>query len=260
MIYHDITLEMEDGAIASLVLNKTDTRNALTRRMRSEIRRAVRTAPRLGARALVISASGDDFCSGQDLGDSASLAELDLEGILREEYEPMLRAVYECPIPVVAAVNGTAAGAGANLALAADLVIARDGAVFIEAFTRIGLIPDAGSTYWLPRQVGFARAMGAALLAEPIPAKTAAEWGMIWEVTAKSKFNARVEEVAKKLATGPTESYRLLKEAMRQSFDNTLDAQLDLEASQQGKAGRTRDFREGVLALAEKRPPKFEGR
>ena len=260
MIYQEITLQLEEERIALLTLNKPETQNALTQQMRNEIRHAVNAAPRLGARVLVINANGDGFCSGQDLGDGRSLAEIDLEGTLREEYEPMLRAVYDCPIPVIAAVQGVAAGTGANLALAADIVIAKDGAVFIEAFTRIGLIPDSGGTYWLPRQVGFARAMGAALLAEPIPAKKAAEWGMIWEATPKSKFNARVEELAQRLANGPTESYRLLKEAMRQSYDNSIDDQLDLEASLQGQAGRTRDFREGVLALAEQRLPKFEGR
>ena len=260
MDYQDIKFSIENDTIAVLTLNRPESRNALTTTMRAEIRHAVRQAPKLDARVLVITGEGDGFCSGQDLGDANSIAELDLEGTLREEYEPMLREIYDCAIPTISAVNGAAAGAGANLALAADIVIAKDGATFIQAFSRIGLIPDAGGTYYLPRQIGLARAMGAALLAEPISAKQAAEWGMIWEATAKSKFNARVQEIAIRLSNGPTEGYRLLKQAIRESFDNSLDTQLDLEARLQGQAGRTRDFREGVLAFLEKRAPEFEGR
>ncbi|MEM0977608.1 MAG: enoyl-CoA hydratase-related protein [Pseudomonadota bacterium] len=260
MFYEDILLSTEATGVAVLRLNRPESGNALTSRMRSEIRHAIRHAPKVGARVLVITGEGEGFCSGQDLGVGDTVNDLDLEGTLRQEYEPMLRALYDCPIPTIAAVNGAAAGAGASLALGADIVIARDGAMFLQAFTRIGLIPDAGGTYWLPRQVGLARAMGAALLAEPISAKQAAEWGMIWETTPKSRFNARVEEIAHRLAEGPTESYRMVKQAIRASFDNSLDAQLDLEATLQGSAGRTRDFREGVLAISEKRAPKFEGR
>ena len=172
----------------------------------------------------------------------------------------MLRAIYDCPIPTIAAVNGAAAGAGANLALACDVVIAARSAVFIQAFARIGLIPDAGGTYWLPRQIGFARAMGAALFAEPVTADDAAAWGMIWQAVPDDDFAAAVAARAAQLARGPTAAYRLIKRALRASLGNDLAAQLALEAALQGEAGRTRDFREGVAAFIEKRPARYEGR
>jgi len=157
MPYETIRFECADD-IALITLNRPEVMNALNTRMRAEA-----------------------FCSGQDLGDRVSAEDLDLERTLRDEYVPMLMAIYECPVPTIAAVNGPAAGAGANLALAADVVIASKAAMFLQAFTRIGLIPDAGGTYWLPRQIGVARAMGAALFAEPVSAEEAARWGMIWE-------------------------------------------------------------------------------
>jgi len=171
-----------------------------------------------------------------------------------------LRTIYDCPIPTISAVNGAAAGAGANLALAADVVIATESAMFLQAFSRIGLIPDAGGTYWLPRQMGFARAMGAALFAEPISARQAADWGMIWEAVPDSGFEAHWRDRAAKLAAGPTVAYASAKEAIRKGFDNSLDAQLQLEARLQGRCGKTRDFREGVMAFVEKRPAVYEGR
>jgi 2-(1,2-epoxy-1,2-dihydrophenyl)acetyl-CoA isomerase len=169
------------------------------------------------ARVLVVTGAGRGFCSGQDLGDRRTSADVDLERVLREEYEPMLRAIYDCPIPTIAAVNGAAAGAGCNLALAADVVIAAESAVFVQAFARIGLIPDAGGTYWLPRQVGFARAMGAALFAERITARQAADWGMIWEAVPDDAFAAAVQARAAQLAQGPTVAYRLIKRALRRA-------------------------------------------
>ncbi|MEM9717064.1 MAG: enoyl-CoA hydratase-related protein [Pseudomonadota bacterium] len=260
MDYQDITFSVEDGSIGVITLNRPETRNALTQTMRAEIRHAVKHAPSAGARVLVFTGAGDGFCSGQDLGHAENVAEIDLGGLLREEYEPMLREIYDCPIPTLAAVNGAAAGAGANLALATDIVIAKDGAVFLQAFTKIGLIPDAGGTYFLPRGIGLPRAMGAALLAEPIPAKKAAEWGMIWEAVAKSKFEARVKEITEKLASGPSEGYRMTKIAMRASLENSLEDQLALEAELQGEACKTRDFKEGLFAFMENRVPNFEGR
>jgi 2-(1,2-epoxy-1,2-dihydrophenyl)acetyl-CoA isomerase len=163
-------------------------------------------------------------------------------------------------VPVICAVNGAAAGAGANLALAADVVIAARSAVFIEAFARIGLIPDAGGTYWLPRLAGMARAMGMCLLADPVPAEQAAQWGLIWQAVDDDQLDSRAAELAGKLANGPTEAYRLMKQALRQSMSNDLEAQLALEAKLQGEAGRTRDFMEGVTAFMEKRPANYEGR
>ena len=151
-------------------------------------------------------------------------------------------------------------GAGANLALACDVVIATDSAVFLQAFTRIGLIPDAGGTYWLPRQMGFAKAMGAALFADKITAQQASDWGMIWEAVPDDNFAAHWLARARHLADGPTHAYLNVKQALRQTYDNSLDEQLALEARLQGDCGKTRDFREGVLAFTEKRPPNYEGR
>jgi 2-(1,2-epoxy-1,2-dihydrophenyl)acetyl-CoA isomerase len=209
---------------------------------------------------LVLTGEGRAFCSGQDLGDGGNAANIDLERTLREEYEPMLRAIYDAPVPVISAVNGPAAGAGANLALAADVVIAQDDAVFIQAFSRIGLIPDAGGTWFLPRQVGFARAMGAMLFAEKITAQQAVDWGMIWECAPADSFEAVWMGRARALAEGPTVAYRNIRRALRASLSNPLNAQLALEAQLQAEVGKTRDFREGVLAFLEKRPASFEGR
>lgn len=258
MQYQTIRLSIR-GEIAVLALNRPEVKNALNTQMRAEILYAVKDAQKQ-ARVLVLTGKGNAFCSGQDLGDGATAGNVDMERTLRDEYVPMLQAIYDCPIPTIAAVNGAAAGAGANLALACDIVIATQSAVFLQAFSRIGLIPDAGGTYWLPRQVGFARAMGAAMFAEPVTADQAAEWGMIWESVPDDKFVDLWTERAAKLATGPTVAYGHLKTAIRDSFDNTLSEQLALEARFQGECGHTRDFKEGVMAFMEKRPAKYEGR
>jgi len=259
MDYATITYGIDAG-VGTITLNRPDVMNALNTTMRAEILDAVRRAPDEGARALVLTGAGRAFCSGQDLGDRANAADIDLERTLREEYEPMLRAIFDCPVPTIAAVNGAAAGAGANLALAADVVIATESAVFLQAFSRIGLIPDAGGTYWLPRQIGTAKALGAALFAEKITARQACDWGMIWEWAEDDAFAERVEFRARSLAQGPTAAYRAIKQAIRGSFENELDRQLALEAELQGECGRSRDFKEGVLAFLEKRPARFEGR
>lgn len=258
MDYQTIRTSEQDG-YAVVELSRPEVKNALNAQMRAELLHAVREAGK-SARAIVLTGAGDAFCSGQDLGDRATVANLNLERVLRDEYVPLLRAIFDCPVPTIAAVNGAAAGAGANLALAADVVIAAERAVFLQAFTRIGLIPDAGGTYWLPRQVGFARAMGAALFAEPVSARQAAEWGMIWEAVPDAGFEAHWRGRAAKLAAGPTEAYRGVKEAIRGSYGNSLEDQLLLEARIQGRCGKTRDFREGVLAFLEKRPAGYEGR
>lgn len=251
-----ITLTVADG-IMRLVLNRPDRMNALNSAMRAEITAALRDLPG-GVRCVVMTGAGRGFCSGQDLTDAG--AALNLEATLRDEYEPMLHAVRDCPVPVIAAVNGVAAGAGANLALSADLVIAADSASFIQAFTRIGLVPDAGGTWFIPRQVGTARAMGMMLLAEPVPARQAAEWGMIWQAVPDDDFDAVVAARAAQLAAGPTGCYRAIRQALAASMQNDLAAQLALEARLQGEAGRREDFREGVAAFLEKRPARFTGR
>lgn len=256
--YQTITLDISDEA-AVLRLDRPDRMNALNTQMRAEVTDAVRAAGR-AARVVVLTGNGKAFCSGQDLSDGGNAAKLDLERVLRDEYEPMLRAIAECPVPTISAVNGPAAGAGANLALAADVVIATESAYFLQAFTRIGLIPDAGGTYWLPRQMGAAKAMGAALFAEPVSARQADDWGMIWEAVEDDAFAEHWQARAAHLAKGPTVAYGHLKTAIRRSWENGFDAQLTLEAELQGQCGTTRDFTEGVMAFLEKRPPGYEGR
>ena len=184
---------------------------------------------------------------------------LDLEKTLIDEYLPLLLAITNCPIPTIAAVNGVAAGAGANLALAADVVIAAQSASFIQAFTRIGLVPDAGGTYWLPRQIGTARAMGAMLFADKVSAAQAVEWGMIYECVPDDGFATHIAARAAQLANGPTVAYRGVKAALRASPGNDLAGQLALEARLQGICGATTDFREGVNAFLGKRPARFAG-
>jgi 2-(1,2-epoxy-1,2-dihydrophenyl)acetyl-CoA isomerase len=252
-ILHDVT----DG-VAVITLNRPAVMNALSSVMRAEMLAAVRLAE-AQARVLVLTGAGRAFCSGQDLAD-VDIATVDLEAVLRDEYEPLLTAIAGSPLPVIAAVNGAAAGAGAGLALACDVVIAAESASFIQAFTRIGLVPDAGGSYWLPRQVGLARAMGAMLFAEKVTAVQAADWGMIWEAVPDAGFAAHWQGRARALAAGPSLAYRGVKQALRASFDNDFAGQLALEARLQGECGKSQDCREGVAAFLEKRPAKFTGR
>ena len=258
MVYQTITYDLNDD-VCVVTLNRPDKMNALTSAMRAEIPDALHHAQKDGARVFVLTGAGGAFCSGQDLGD-ANIGGLDLERGLRDEYNPMLKAIHDCPIPTIAAVNGPAAGAGANLALAADVVIATESAYFMQAFTRIGLIPDAGGTYWLPRNMGAAKALGAALFAEKITAKQADDWGMIWEAVPDDQFDAHWRARAAFLANGPTRAFELTKRAIRGSWDETFEGQLTAEAKLQGKAGKSRDFMEGVVAFLEKRKAHFEGR
>ncbi|WP_298291665.1 enoyl-CoA hydratase-related protein [uncultured Litoreibacter sp.] len=244
---------------AIIEFSRPDVMNALNTQMRAEILHAVKAAEK-EARVLVMTGKGRAFCSGQDLGDRATVANIDLERTLRDEYVPMLMAIYDCKIPTISAVNGAAAGAGANLALAADVVIATESAVFLQAFSRIGLIPDAGGTYFLPRQIGLPKAMGAALFAEPVTAQQASDWGMIWEAVPDDQFETVWKDRAAQLANGPTVAYQRAKQALRKTYDNTLEKQLMLEAKYQGELGKSHDFREGVLAFLDKRAAGFEGR
>lgn len=258
MDYQTIKVEITDG-LGVLTLNRPDKMNSLTGQMRAEIDHAMRDMAK-SARVIVMTGAGRAFCTGQDLGDSGDATQVDLERVLRDEYAPMLEAIYDCPVPTLAAVNGPAAGAGANLALACDIVIATESAYFLQAFARIGLLPDAGGTWFMPRQMGLAKAMGAALFADKISARQADDWGLIWEAVADAEFDARWQTRAAQLAAGPTMAYGAIKQAIRGSFDKTLSEQLETEAHLQGQCGKSRDFREGVLAFMEKRKPSFEGR
>ena len=254
------TLKFEaDNDIVTIKLNRPEVMNALNTLMRAELAHAIQSASEHG-RVLVLTGEGKAFCSGQDLGDGVRAAEADLERTLRDEYFPVLKAFQNCSIPTIAAVNGAAAGAGANIALLADVVIAAESAYFMQAFSQIGLIPDAGGTWLLPRRVGAARSMGMMLFAERISAKQALDWGLIWEIASDARFEPTWKSRASQLAVGPTQAYTRMKRLVRASFDTDFDKQVELEAKLQGQAGKTRDFKEGVLAFLEKRPPKFEGR
>ncbi len=258
MDYETILLDITDG-LAVLTFNRPDKMNALTTQMRAEITHAMKHAAR-HARCVVLTGAGGAFCSGQDLGDASSTGKIDLERSLRDEYQPMLETIHDCPVPTIAAVNGPAAGAGANLALCADVVIATESAYFLQAFALIGLLPDAGGTWFMPRQMGLAKAMGASLFAEKISARQADDWGLIWEAVADEDFAAHWRKRATYLANGPTAGFAAMKQALRGTYENTLTQQLTTEAHLQGECGRSRDFAEGVVAFLEKRPAKFEGR
>ncbi|SMO43363.1 enoyl-CoA hydratase-related protein [Ruegeria faecimaris] len=258
MEYEAILLDIADD-LAVVTLNRPEKLNAMTAQLRAEVTHAMKHAA-THARAIVLTGKGNAFCSGQDLGDASSTGKIDLERTLRDEYEPMLEAIYNCPVPTIAAVNGAAAGAGANLALCADIVIATESAYFLQAFARIGLLPDAGGTWFMPRQMGFAKAMGAALFADKISARQADDWGLIWEAVPDAEFEAHWRKRAMYLAKGPTSGFGAIKKAIRGTYENTLPQQLEAEAHLQGECGRSRDFSEGVVAFMQKRPPKFEGR
>lgn len=257
MDYEDIRYEL-DGAVATVTLNRPAEANCLTRQMRAELLHAVKRAGG-EARALVLTGAGRAFCAGQDLGGKRA-SEADLEAQLRDEYEPLLRAMMAANIPLLAAVNGQAAGPGANLAFACDVVIAARSASFAEAQPKAGLMPDFGATYLLPRLAGLPRAMGMALFAEPIPAPQAADWGLIWEVADDPSLRPRARELAERLAAGPTRAYAALRQTMRAGLANTLDDQLIAEREAQAALTRSRDFAEGRAAQIDGRAPGFEGR
>lgn len=258
MDYQTLTYALQDD-VAVITMNRPDRMNALNTQMRAELAFAITEAGKM-ARVVVLTGAGKAFCSGQDLGDGVKATNLDLERTLRDEYEPILRAIVNCPVPTISAVNGPAAGAGANLALAADVVIAAESAYFMQAFARIGLMPDAGGTYEMPRTMGTAKAMGAALFADKITATQADAWGMIWEAVPDDSFESHWKSRAEHLAKGPTVAYAAMKKAIRGSWNNTYDQQLNEEARHQAACGKSRDFIEGVMAFTEKRSAKFEGR
>ena len=252
------------GGVATITLNRPDKLNAFNEAMHAELAQALNRIEADGTvRAVLLTGAGRAFCAGQDLGDRVmgdGAAPPDLGDTLDRLYNPLVRRLHRLERPVIAAVNGVAAGAGANLALACDLVLAARSARFIQAFCKLGLVPDSGGTYALPRLVGPARAMALALLGEPVPAEQAAAWGLIWRVVDDERLQAEATALARQLATQPTRGLGLIKRALNASADNTLDEQLDLERDLQREAGRTEDYREGVRAFLEKRPAVFGGR
>jgi len=253
-----------DGGVLSITLNRPEKLNAFNPGMHQLLREAlVRAASDEQVRAVLLTGAGRAFCAGQDLSErevAPGAAPIDLSVSIGSHYNPLVRRLRELPKPVVCAVNGVAAGAGANIALACDLVLAARSASFVQAFARIGLIPDSGGTWFLPRKVGMARAMGLAMLGDPLSAEEAERWGLIWKVFEEKDLLSEAKQLASRLASGPTKGYALLKRAMHDSAGNSLDAQLELERDLQREAGFSEDYREGVAAFKAKRKPQFKGK
>ncbi len=260
MSYNDLKLEF-DGAVAIITLQRPDKLKSFTQAMHEELRSAFDEIEAGNVRAMIITGSGRGFCAGQDLGDREFEINDDFDAgdSLEQNYNPLIKCIINMPFPVIAAVNGVAAGAGANIALACDIVLAAKSAKFIQAFAKIGLIPDAGGTWTLPRQVGMARAKGLAMLAEPLSARKALEWGLIWDVIEDEDLMPKTLEMARHLASQPTSAFAAIKQAMHAATGNDMVAQLELEKRLQSAASKSHDFREGVAAFMEKRQPVFKG-
>ena len=258
MKYQTLELTIEKN-LAIIKFTRPEVLNSLNSLMRAELKDSLKHAETI-SRCIVLTGVDDIFCSGQDLGDGANISKVDLERTLREEYMPLLRAIYDCKVPIISAVNGIAAGAGANLALCTDIVIATESAFFVQPFSKIGLIPDGGSSYFVPKNVGLARALGIAFFAEKVSALRAQEIGMIWECVSDRDFEEHWRNRAKFLTKGPTQSFTRVRKVFRESFNNQFEEQIKLEAKFQGELGGTHDFKEGVLAFLQKRDPNFEGR
>jgi 2-(1,2-epoxy-1,2-dihydrophenyl)acetyl-CoA isomerase len=260
---YDTILFSVDGGIARLTLNRPDKLNSFNTQMHAEVRDALQRLTGGDARVLVLTGAGRGFCAGQDLGDRTVAPggeRVDLGESIDKYYKPLILALHNLPLPVIAAVNGVAAGAGANIALACDLVIAARSASFVQAFSKIGLLPDSGGTWTLPRLVGDARALGLTLLGGKLAAEQAAAWGMIWQCVDDAEFASSVEALAQQLAAAPTRGLASTKAAIRGSWQHSLADQLDVERDAQRELGRSADYAEGVAAFVEKRSPRFAGR
>ncbi|MEN4914048.1 2-(1,2-epoxy-1,2-dihydrophenyl)acetyl-CoA isomerase PaaG [Acinetobacter pittii] len=263
MDYQNIIAEEKNG-VGYLTFNRPKALNSFNVDMHREVAEVLNQwSKNPDVRCVVISGEGRGFCAGQDLGDRVvdpNAEAPDLGYSIETYYNPLIKTIVNMPKPVICAVNGVAAGAGANIALACDLVIAAKSANFVQAFCRLGLVPDSAGTWFLPRAVGHARAMGLALLGDKLPAETAKEWGMIWDVVEDAELKTKVTELAERLAKQPTFGLSLIKKAIHQSSNNTFDEQVLLERDLQRIAGRSEDYREGVQAFMNKREPNFKGR
>ncbi|MXN64339.1 2-(1,2-epoxy-1,2-dihydrophenyl)acetyl-CoA isomerase [Stappia sp. GBMRC 2046] len=258
-----VLTEVGEGVL-TITLNRPDKLNSFNVEMHEHLAAALEKAEQDDAiRAVILTGAGRAFSAGQDLSDRVTPkdgAPPDLTVTIENYYNPLLRRIKALPKPVIAAVNGVAAGAGANIALACDIVLAGESAKFIQAFSKIGLLPDSGGTWTLPRLVGMARAKALALLAEPLPAVQAEEWGMIWKAVPDDDLIPAASKLAHDLARAPTYGLGLIKQAMEAAATNDFDAQLDLERDFQGRAGRSPDYAEGVRAFMEKRAAEFTGK
>jgi 2-(1,2-epoxy-1,2-dihydrophenyl)acetyl-CoA isomerase len=260
---YDFIEQTTDQGVSTITLSRPDVLNAFNRRMAQDVQRALANAGAdANVRAVLLTGSGRAFCSGQDLSEAtpSEASKLDLGDIVKTNYAPMVLAIRNLEKPVVCAVNGVAAGAGANLALACDIVIASEDASFIQSFSKIGLVPDTGGTFFLPRLVGHARATALMFLGEKVPATKALEWGMIHDVVPGTVLLDTALALARQLATMPTRAFALTKKALNASWTNDIAAQVAMEEEMQRQAGRSADFNEGVRAFLEKRKPTYTGR
>lgn len=262
MAFESILFSVE-ADVARLTLNRPDKLNSFNAVMHAEVREALARVTAKRARVLVLSGAGRGFCAGQDLGDRAvapGAGGIDLGESIEKNYKPLVLALRNLPLPVIAAVNGVAAGAGANVALACDIVIAARSASFVQAFCRLGLVPDSGGTWLLPRLVGNARALGLALLGDKLAAEQAAAWGLIWRCVADDELGPTVDSLARQLAVAPTRGLARSKQAIYAASQHSLEQQLDMERDFQRELGFSDDYAEGVAAFTAKRQPQFTGR
>ena len=262
MDFENIRFEADNG-IARLTLYRPDKLNSFTGAMHGELRAALETVQSDSQiRVLVLTGAGRAFCAGQDLGDpemAMTPTAPDIGNVVEKYYKPLILSLQNLRVPTIAAVNGIAAGAGASVALACDLVIAAKSASFLQAFSKIGLIPDTGGTWFLPQRVGMARALGLAMLADKLPATTAEQWGLIWRAVEDSELVSAVDSLASQLATMPTKALVRTRQAMHAAPMHTLEQQLSMEGGFMRELGWSPDYAEGVAAFMEKRTPRFTG-